>query len=180
MSSRAPVSACRRTSWCPGPRPPPMSRQAMPAQQLFRVQAVRHGAVAHPAAGLRAHRQFRPGRLPGRRDAEHRQRDRRAAAKTAAENRDVCLGIKVRMTLEVVGNNGLEPLKRSVQAAEMAGPWAKVMCHIGNAPGNYRGGAGPAAPRRHPDACLLRRRQQHGAERPRRAGGAAGRSSAAW
>ena len=58
------------------------------------------------------------------------------AAKTAAENRDVCLGIKVRMTAEVVGTNGLEPLRRSVQAAEMAGPWAKVMCHIGNAPGN--------------------------------------------
>ena len=58
------------------------------------------------------------------------------AAKTVAENRDVCLGIKVRMTQEVVGNNGLEPLRRAVQAAEMAGPWAKVMCHIGNAPGN--------------------------------------------
>jgi dihydroorotase len=58
------------------------------------------------------------------------------AAKTAAENRDVCLGIKVRMTTEVVGSNGIEPLKRAIQAAEMAGPWAKVMCHIGNAPGN--------------------------------------------
>ena len=58
------------------------------------------------------------------------------AAKTVAENRDVCLGVKVRMTQEVVGNNGLEPLRRAVRAAEMAGPWAKVMCHIGNAPGN--------------------------------------------
>ena len=56
------------------------------------------------------------------------------AVKTAAENRDVCLGIKVRMTQEVVGTNGLEPLRRAVRAAEMAGPWAKVMCHIGNAP----------------------------------------------
>ncbi len=59
-----------------------------------------------------------------------------AAAKTAAENRDICLGIKVRMTTEVVGNNGLEPLRRAIRAAELAGPWAKVMCHIGNAPGN--------------------------------------------
>lgn len=58
------------------------------------------------------------------------------AAKTAAENRDVCLGIKVRMTSDVVGSNGLEPLRRAIRAAEMAGPWAKVMCHIGNAPGN--------------------------------------------
>ena len=59
-----------------------------------------------------------------------------AAAKTAVENRDVCLGIKVRMTQEVVGANGLEPLRRAVQAAELAGPWARDMCHIGNAPGN--------------------------------------------
>ena len=58
------------------------------------------------------------------------------AARTAAENRDVCLGIKVRMTQEVVGANGLEPLRRAIQAAELAGPWARVMCHIGNAPGN--------------------------------------------
>ena len=58
------------------------------------------------------------------------------AAKTAAENRDVCLGIKVRMTAEVVGRNGTEPLKRAIQAATLAGPWARVMCHIGNAPGN--------------------------------------------
>ena len=58
------------------------------------------------------------------------------AAKTAAENRDVCLGIKVRMSADIVGNNGLEPLRRAVQAAEMAGSWARVMCHIGNAPGN--------------------------------------------
>ncbi len=59
-----------------------------------------------------------------------------AAAKTVAENREVCLGVKVRMTQEVVGGNGLEPLRRAIRAAEMAGPWAKVMCHIGNAPGN--------------------------------------------
>jgi dihydroorotase len=58
------------------------------------------------------------------------------AAKTVAENRDICLGVKVRMTQEVVGSNGLEPLRRAIQAAEMAGGGAKVMCHIGNAPGN--------------------------------------------
>src|SRR3712207_4967172 len=59
-----------------------------------------------------------------------------AAAKTAAENRDVCLGIKVRISADVVGGNGLEPLRRAIQAAELAGPWARVMCHIGNAPGS--------------------------------------------
>jgi dihydroorotase len=58
-----------------------------------------------------------------------------ACARTVAENRDVALGVKVRMSAEIVGNNGLEPLRRAIQAAEAAGPWARVMCHIGNAPG---------------------------------------------
>ena len=48
-----------------------------------------------------------------------------AAAKTVAENRDICLGVKVRITADVVGGNGLEPLRRAVQAAEMAGPWPR-------------------------------------------------------
>jgi dihydroorotase len=60
-----------------------------------------------------------------------------AAAKVLAENPDVLLGIKVRETVEVVGSNGLEPLKRAIAAAERSGvEGARVMCHIGNAPGN--------------------------------------------
>ena len=55
-------------------------------------------------------------------------------AKTVAENRDVCLGVKVRMSLNTVGTNGAEPLRRALRAAEMAGPWARVMVHIGDAP----------------------------------------------
>ena len=58
-----------------------------------------------------------------------------ATARTVAENRDIALGVKVRMSENVVGTNGLEPLRRAVQAAEIAGDGAKVMCHIGNAPG---------------------------------------------
>jgi dihydroorotase len=57
-----------------------------------------------------------------------------ACAKAVAENRDVCLGVKVRMSKNVVGTNGMEPLRRAIQAAQIAGPWARVMCHIGNAP----------------------------------------------
>jgi dihydroorotase len=57
-----------------------------------------------------------------------------ACAKAVAENRDVCLGVKVRMSKNVVGTNGMEPLRRAIQAARIAGPWARVMCHIGNAP----------------------------------------------
>jgi len=42
----------------------------------------------------------------------------------------------VRETLEVVGQNGLEPLRRAIAAAERSGTGARVMCHIGNAPGD--------------------------------------------
>ena len=56
-------------------------------------------------------------------------------AKAVASNPEFCLGVKVRVSENVVGANGLEPLRRAIQAAEMAGPWAKVMCHIGGAPG---------------------------------------------
>jgi dihydroorotase len=59
-----------------------------------------------------------------------------AAAKCVAENADVVLGIKVRQSANVVGNNGLEPLKRAIIAAERAGTKARVMVHIGGVPGN--------------------------------------------
>ena len=58
------------------------------------------------------------------------------AAKTLAENPELVLGVKVRETVEVVGTNGLEPLKRAILACERSGVrGARVMCHIGNAPG---------------------------------------------
>ncbi len=56
------------------------------------------------------------------------------AAKTMAENRDVLLGIKVRQSRNVVGSNGLEPLKRAITAAERSGTAARVMVHIGDVP----------------------------------------------
>ncbi len=65
------------------------------------------------------------------------------AAKILAENAGLLLGIKVRESdlknnrmLNIVGDNGLEPLRRAVKAAEMSGVrGARVMCHIGGAPG---------------------------------------------
>jgi dihydroorotase len=57
-------------------------------------------------------------------------------AKVVAENPDTVLGVKVRITDSIVGQNGLEPLRRALRAAEMAGSGARVMCHIGSAPGN--------------------------------------------
>ncbi len=59
-----------------------------------------------------------------------------ACAKVVAENADLTLGVKVRITDSVVGRNGLEPLRRAIRAAEMAGKQFRVMCHIGSAPGN--------------------------------------------
>ena len=56
-------------------------------------------------------------------------------AETVAANADRVLGIKVRESLDVVGDNGIEPLRRALAAAEQAGGGARVMCHIGNAPG---------------------------------------------
>src|ERR1043166_1655294 len=56
-------------------------------------------------------------------------------AKVVAENPDAVLGVKVRITDSVVGQNGLEPLRRAPRAAEMAGKNMRVMCHIGAAPG---------------------------------------------
>ncbi len=54
-----------------------------------------------------------------------------AAAKAVAENSDIVLGIKVRMSENVIAKHGLDPLKRSITACAAAGTNAKVMCHIG-------------------------------------------------
>ncbi len=62
--------------------------------------------------------------------------DVEAAARTVAENPDVAIGVKVRISKNVVGANGLEPLKRALAAAQRAGRGARVMCHIGDAPGD--------------------------------------------
>jgi dihydroorotase len=54
------------------------------------------------------------------------------AARTLAENSDIAVGIKVRMSENVIAKHGLEPLKRAIRACELSGvPGAKVMCHIG-------------------------------------------------
>ncbi len=54
-----------------------------------------------------------------------------AAARTVAENADLVLGVKVRMSENVIARHGLEPLKRALAACERSGVPAKVMCHIG-------------------------------------------------
>ncbi len=54
-----------------------------------------------------------------------------ACAKAVAENADMVIGVKVRMSENVIAKHGLEPLKRAILACEKAGTGAKVMCHIG-------------------------------------------------
>jgi dihydroorotase len=54
------------------------------------------------------------------------------AARVLAENADLVLGIKVRMSENVIAKHGLEPLKRAIRACELSEVrGAKVMCHIG-------------------------------------------------
>jgi dihydroorotase len=54
-----------------------------------------------------------------------------AAARAVAENADMVLGVKVRMSENVIARHGLEPLRRAIKACELSGVPAKVMCHIG-------------------------------------------------
>jgi dihydroorotase len=54
-----------------------------------------------------------------------------SCAKTVAENSDIVIGVKVRMSEAVIGKFGLEPLKRAIAACEKAGTGGKVMVHIG-------------------------------------------------
>ncbi|MFM8608921.1 MAG: amidohydrolase family protein [Burkholderiaceae bacterium] len=53
------------------------------------------------------------------------------AARAVAENADLVLGVKVRMSENVIARHGLEPLRRAIRACEMSGVPAKIMCHIG-------------------------------------------------
>ena len=54
-----------------------------------------------------------------------------ACARCVAENADMVIGVKVRMSENVIAKHGLEPLKRAIMACEKAGTGAKIMCHIG-------------------------------------------------
>jgi dihydroorotase len=54
-----------------------------------------------------------------------------ACAKAVAENADIAIGVKVRMSENVIAKHGTEPLKRAILACERAGTGAKIMCHIG-------------------------------------------------
>lgn len=94
-------------------------RRAMAAQSRTRLYAFVHIANI----GLSA---FPIGELF---NIDFAQTD--AAAKTLAENADIAIGIKVRMSQNVIARHGMEPLKRAIRACEISGTGGKVMCHIG-------------------------------------------------
>jgi len=52
-------------------------------------------------------------------------------ARAVAENADVVLGVKVRMSENVIAKHGMEPLRRAIRACTLSGVPAKIMCHIG-------------------------------------------------
>ena len=52
-------------------------------------------------------------------------------ARAIAENADIVLGVKVRMSENVIARHGLEPLRRAIAACEKSGVPAKLMVHIG-------------------------------------------------
>jgi dihydroorotase len=54
-----------------------------------------------------------------------------ACARTVAENADIAIGVKVRMSENVIAHHGAEPLRRAIKACEMAGTGGRVMVHIG-------------------------------------------------
>src|SRR6201993_1673222 len=54
-----------------------------------------------------------------------------ACAMALAENPDFLIGVKVRMSENIIFKHGVEPLKRGIQACEMGGGPAKTMVHIG-------------------------------------------------
>ena len=54
-----------------------------------------------------------------------------ACARTVAENADMVIGVKVRMSENVIAKHGLEPIKRAILACERSGTPARLMVHIG-------------------------------------------------
>ena len=54
-----------------------------------------------------------------------------AAARAIAENSEIVIGAKVRMSENVIAKHGMEPLRRSILACERSGTPAKLMVHIG-------------------------------------------------
>ena len=64
---------------------------------------------------------------------EIRFADVQKAVRVCEKNRDVIMGIKVRLSKHLVGNNGLLPLTKAKEASEATG--RPIMVHVGDTPG---------------------------------------------
>ena len=95
-----------------------------------------------------------------------------ACAMALAENPDFLLGVKVRMSENVIARHGLEPLKRAIKACEMCGWPAKMMVHIGGVETRELMSADsrPAAAGRCADPRLFRRAEHRRRLHQHRAG----------
>ena len=101
-------------------------------EQLRRLPAPHRGADPHAPLRLRAHRQYRPDAVPGRRALQHRLRPGgclRQGRRRERRHGDRRQGAHVRERRSP--STALEPLKRAIMACEKAGTGAKIMCHIG-------------------------------------------------
>ena len=138
ISARTSASGCPPTSWSASRPRPRRCRRETPGAYTF--GNFRHGVVPQSRTRLFAFVHIATiglagGLAPGEMlNIDYANVD--ACAKAVAENADLVLGVKVRITDSVVGQNGLEPLRRAIRAAEIAGKPFRVMCHIGAAPGS--------------------------------------------
>ena len=133
-------SASRPTSWCRTRAPPPRSRRATRARTTSPPSAAPSSRTRARASTPSCTSPTSARRLPG---AELYNIDyaRAEARPRVAENADLVIGIKVRMSENVIARHGLEPLKRAIRACEISRvAGAKVMCHIGGVetPGSCR------------------------------------------
>src|SRR4051795_1435044 len=96
-----------------GPRPHNLA--ATPGRMYAFVHIANNGLSAFPVAELY--------------NIDNAQME--ACAMALTENPDFLIGVKVRMSENVIFKHGLEPLKRAIKACEMCGWPAKLMVHIG-------------------------------------------------
>src|SRR3954467_2102643 len=120
--------AFRPTSWCPSRRRPRWFRRARRARTTSR-------GCAATSWRRRVRACMRSCTSPTSASPASRCRSFSTSAtptfRPLGENADVVIGVKVRMSENVIDKHGLEPLKRAIAACEMAGTGGKVMCHIG-------------------------------------------------
>ena len=95
--------------------------------------------------------------------ADMRLIDPREAVRVARENKDLILGIKVRVGKSASGNSGVMPLDMALDVAEETG--LPVMAHLDDPPPSRHEVVSRLRPRRHPDPLLPALPQCAGARR---------------